>query len=320
MDLTPEPLDKVLDNKYGSSREMTALFIALAEYAGVKDCKPALRLSSTYDQLPEKTKDFVLKDMIEEVYVYRNGNMFKPGEKARAFGYCDAYDCYVILPDSPKSVKYSYTDEPQTERTYKLSMDGKDVIAKMSSVNRGGTDSWMRSFERMPEEERNIRFFQWLVRDNSAELVEDPVFDSFDNLTDPIKVEFMIKRNGAVIEQDQYSYFIVSAFESLPDISLSERTNDFRINSRIFNSYKYFVHSGGKEVINLTSSEKKFECAGKTAYIRTGIGREGEVYIHTVEYNIPEMIVPKEKYSEFRDFLMELKNPVNYSVFLKKGI
>ncbi|MDY0017370.1 MAG: DUF3857 and transglutaminase domain-containing protein [Candidatus Delongbacteria bacterium] len=319
MDMKPEPLDKVLENKYGSTREMTALFIALAEQAGIKDCKPALKLSSSFDQLPAGVEKFVLKDLIEEVYVYRNGEMFKPGEKTRAFGYCDTYDCSIVLPDQPGPVKYSYILQPQIERTYELDPQGKDVIAKISSVNRGGSDSWMRSFERMPEEERNIRFFQWLVRDNSAELIEYPVFDSFDNLTDPIKVNFKIKRNGAVIDQDSYSYFVVSGFESLPDVSLKERTNDLRINSRIFNRYKYIVNSSGKEVINLTASEKKFECSGLSSYIKTEVQKEGAIFTYSVEYYIPEMTVPKEKYPQFRDFLMDLKNPVSSAVFMEAG-
>ena len=157
------------------------------------------------------------------------------------------------------------------------------------------------------------------MRDNSAELIEDPVFDSFDNLTDPIKVNFKIKRNGAVIAQDSYSYFVVSGFESLPDVSLKERTNDLRINSRIFNRYKYIVNSSGKEVINLTASEKKFECSGLSAYIKTEVHKAGDIFTYSVEYYIPEMTVPKEKYSQFRDFLMDIKNPVSSSVFLESG-
>ncbi len=319
MNMNPEPLDLVLDKKYGSSREMTALFIALAEHSGIKGCEPALRLTGTYSQLPAKASKLVLKDLIEEVYVYRNGEMFKPGERSRAFGFCDTYDCSIVLPSRPEPVNYSYPNLPQAERTYDMVPEQQDVIAEISSINRGGYDSWMRSFERMPEEERNMRFFQWLIRDNSAELVEGPAFDSFDDLVKPVKVDFAIRRNGAVIEQDKYSYFSVPAFESLPDVSLKQRVNDLRINSKIFNRYRYIIRGEGKDVINLKASEKKFECSGLTAYIRTDIIKDGEADIYSVEYYIPEMTVPKEKYSQFRDFLSGLKNPVSYSVFLEAG-
>lgn len=318
MDLTPEPLDDVMNNKFGSSREMTALFIAMAEYAGIKGCSPALLLSNNINDVVGRVKDVVLKDLIEDVYVYRNGIMLKPGDKNRAYGFSDTYDGYVILPDKPEPVKYSYRKELLNEKTYEISSEDKDVIAGITSVSRGGYDSWMRSFERFPEEERNIRFFQWLIRDNTAEFVEKPVFDSFDDLTDPIKVKFRIRKKGSLIEQDGYSYFIVSAFESLPDVSLKERTNDFRTGSRVFNKYTYLISSEMKKVINLSSSENKFEFNGRTAYIKTSLTGKGDQIEYSIEYYIPEMIVPKEKYPEFRDFLMELKNPINYSVFLKK--
>ncbi|HXK49859.1 MAG TPA: DUF3857 and transglutaminase domain-containing protein [Clostridiales bacterium] len=315
MDLTPEPLDKVIGNKYGSEREMTALFLALAEQAGVKGWKPALRIGNQYDQAREKFKGLVVKDMIDAMYVYKDGLMLKPGEKSRPFAFSDAYECHIILPSKNEPVKYSFTEEPQVERTYDLSVSGNNVLIKVSSLNRGQFDSWMRSFERFPEQERGKRFFEWTIRDNAAELTDGPYFDSFDDLTKPIIVSYGIKRSSAAAVQDDYTYYMVSEFENLPDVSLTERTTDFYIGSRIFNKYIYKIDGSQGKVINLADSYSEFEFSGHKAYIKTVL--RGNEY--TTEYNIPEMLIPKEKYMEFRDFINPLKNQVNFSVFMKGG-
>ncbi len=103
------------------------------------------------------------------------------------------------------------------------------------------------------------------------------------------------------------------------DVSLTQRENDFYVSDRNMFRDEFEISAGpDKELINLENKDMKFKIGDKEAYIRISIKRtEGKVIITRDTY-MPEMLIPKDRYPEFRDFIMVLKKPINSMVFFKK--
>jgi transglutaminase-like putative cysteine protease len=319
MDFKPEDLSKIIERKFGSSRDLTALFIALAESAGIKNCRPAIRLGRDFSLIKNRMKDLVLYDSFDEFVIHYDGALFEIGNVHQPYGYAGGFISTVLLPDKTGPVEVILPENKTISRKYKYEISGSDINISLESVNTGMFDSWMRSFESFPESERGMRFFQWVIRDNTAELIEGPVFTNFGNLNKDMKVSYSIKKPSGVVKQGEYSYFYLSDAAMNFDVSLSKRENDFYVPDRMIYKDEFEIGAGkDMELINLENKDLKFKTGDKEAYIRINIKRaEGKVII-TRETYMPEMLIPKEKYPEFRDFIMVLKKPINSMVFFKK--
>ncbi|HAQ61683.1 TPA: hypothetical protein DCR49_06745 [Candidatus Delongbacteria bacterium] len=319
MDFTPEDLTKTIERKFGSSRDLTALFLALSDAAGIKNCEPAIKLSPEIRLIKNKMKDLVLYDAFDEFLIHYNGTLLEPGNVHQAYGYAGRNNCTVILPSTTGPQDIIMPDKKTVSRKYKYNAAGNDLTIGLETTYSGGYDSWMRSFESFPESERGMRFFQWVIRDNTAELIEGPIFTNFGKLNEDMIISYKIKKPSAVMTQGEHSYFYLSDAFANFDVSLPQRENDFYVSDRMIYTDEFEIAAGkDQEIINLENKDLKFKIGKETASIKFLVKRQNDKIIITRDLYIPEMLIPKDRYQEFRDFIMVLKKPLNSMVFFKK--
>ncbi|HQO09869.1 MAG TPA: DUF3857 and transglutaminase domain-containing protein [Clostridiales bacterium] len=317
---TPEKLSETITRKFGSSRDLTALFIALAEASGVKNCEPALLLSNDFKLIKNKLDEIVLFDAIEDLAVFANGKILEPGERMKYAGFRSTTNDLVITPSAIKPFINKAEKSPWhlKKQTYKI--EGKNLLISVDTEFSGGGDFWMREFERYPESERALRFFQWYIRDNTAELLEGPVFTNFGRYDKSMSVSYKIKKPSALTVQGDFSYFPLPG-GSMTDVSLKSRENDLYLSGNSYTVDEFVVDIGKDyDIISPENREMKFKNGKDEAYIKISVTRTGDKAFITRESYLPEMLIPKDKYPGFREFIMTMSKPVDSMLFLKNNV
>jgi hypothetical protein len=99
------------------------------------------------------------------------------------------------------------------------------------------------------------------------------------------------------------------------------RDNDLQIFQKIFSKEEFIINLDRKSMFLNPINDKKFEFPmGNTkAYFRINSQKKGEQIVVSREIYIPEAIVEKERYQEFKKFILKIRDPMNNMVFLKEG-
>ncbi|MCK5760401.1 MAG: DUF3857 and transglutaminase domain-containing protein, partial [Candidatus Delongbacteria bacterium] len=309
MDYKPESFEKIIGQKYGASRDLTALFITIARSIGIKDIFPVLKLHRSYNDF-EQMRTMALEGFINEVEVYYKGTLLSVGNSTGPFGFTGNYENILVSPLEDKYIiDYKYPETITKQRNYKYTLSGDDIKLETSWLLKASDDMGNRWFKRFPEEQRKMYFAQYALNDKAAEITSGPNFKNLDKLDMPLEILFDISYKDRIITQENYKYFKIIE-SSLPNVALKERINDYRIGSKIYYRDEIeIVPEINSQIINMEDLKLEFQCEGKTAYIKLEVKENKDKITLIRTIYIPEMTINPERYSEFRNFILGFKKP-----------
>ena len=322
LEAKPLPLSEIMEKRYGSSRDLTALFYVLAKEAGVKDVYPALLLSSNERELAMQQK-IPLDDFYNEICIWWQGKLIVPGNKSFPFCYAGFDKSNVVLgKDKAEFITYNRDSNFDTISDYQYVINGQNVEVTASAVLSGSANTNYRSrFLELPKEQRRI-WFDRSLNDKSATLAAGPEFDSFDAIEKDLRVNYKLDYSDFIVNQNPYVYFNIKKSYFPLDVSSDERFNDFQVYSKIAKKDNFTIKGNkGYKLVNPVANRKiEFDCGknGKAYYSFTSKQTGGEIKI-TREIYVPETIITKERYAEFKEFVSAIKNPINDMLFLEKA-
>lgn len=319
MDFTPDPLEKIIKQKYGSARDIAALFISMLRSVGVNNAYPVLKLKRSYKNF-SKLKEMALDWFVDDVEVYHEGTLLSPGNSTGVYGFTGNYENILITPDDKNlMVDYKYPDTATRIRTFKYKLTDNDIKLNTTWLLKCADDRNNRWYRRFPEEQRKMYFAQYTLNDKAAEITNGPIFNNIDNLDKPLEISFDILYRDRVVDQGNYIYFKIMDPGLGFDVSLNERLNDYVIQNRVYYKDMFDIIPETKsKIINMSDFKVEFECQGKKAYVQLEIKEtDGKISLIRTIF-IPEMTIKPEKYTEFRNFILEFKKPIFSMIFLEK--
>ncbi len=319
---TIEPVKKVLTKKYGSNRELSALFIALANEAGVNSCKPAIVLISTSKYL-KKIREIPCKDFISKIAVYNNGELISFSQKDFPFAFANIEDTYIIVDGkTPQISEYKYNKEVLTDKTVNIKLNDDFSAAADFEIEYYGKNDYQirREFKNETEKRRKI-WFTSSIRDKSISINKGPEFINIQELNKPLKIKFSASIANYYTKQEKYIYF------KLPEpkhIGLAmtglTRINPYQVDKNIYIKETYVIDNlpKGYKVIkpkNDISKTYKDENVEMKFNISSKLTGNKLVVVRTI--HIPQAIISTKNYPEFYKFISNIQKPMNIMTFLK---
>ncbi len=319
--LTPQEPKKVLNQKFGSSKELTALFIAMAKAANI-EIKPVLVIYNT--DIPQY-KNTACSDAITTVYAYYNGTLIGLHSQYMPFGTTWFEKAYLIFNDNTgKLIDYKIDTKSTISRNINIKLN-KDFTANadFTKTLKGKEDFKLRrSFKNETEKKRKI-WFTSDISDKSINVIGEPAFKNLDNYNKNLEISFKAKINNFYKTQDNYIYLKLPNPEEI-DIQLTgkNRENPYEIHDTYNITEKYVFENipqgytiiKPKAGIINTYKDDKIEMSFEISSIIT---KDGKIII-TRNIVIPKTIISKENYPKFAKFISEIQTPLNNMVFLAK--
>ncbi|MCK4837089.1 MAG: hypothetical protein KAT17_10635, partial [Candidatus Aminicenantes bacterium] len=105
------------------------------------------------------------------------------------------------------------------------------------------------------------------------------------------------------------------------DVSLKDRENDFQIFNKRYSRDEFILELDDTyNFINPVNARRyEYNLGGKLAYFSlNSYSKAGKIYL-TREIFIPEAIIKRENYREFKKFIQKIQNPINNMIFLEKN-
>ncbi len=316
----PEYPDKVLNQKFGSTKELTALFIAMAKAVNI-DVKPVLLIWNT--DIPE-CKTITCSDAVSQIFAYYNGTIIGFQSQYMPYGVTWFEKAFLIFNDNTGNlVDYSLDNESLISRTVNVKLNADFTAdASFTKVLKGREDYKLRrNFKNETEKKRKI-WFTSDISDKSVNVIGEPEFKNIENYNSNLEISFNAKINNYYKTQDNYIYLKLPEPQNV-DIQLTgnERKNPFQINNTFSVTEKYTFENipVGYEVIKPKSEivntykdenvEMSFSISAKK--------ENGNVIVYRKIF-IPKSIVSKENYPKFAKFISEIQKPLNNMVFMSK--
>lgn len=316
---TPEPLLEVWQKKFGSERELTALFISALNFIGINDVYPAVILSPE-TRFGDIQTNYAVVDFIDYICVYHKGELYVPGNRYMPFGYAGINEANILVGnDDFDLIKYELAKNPQKTTFYNYKINDNNAVTEIEEIY---ADSWnfqMRnSYLDWPDAQRKIWFTRQLG-EKSATIMADPIFHNYENLEEDLKVTYTLQYENFVVDQQPYKYFKLISPKIRLDVALDARENDYQVEKEIFEKQQFEIYLDDQqiELLNKINEITEFECDNKKAYFRISSKIKGNQILIEKEIFIPEFIVPVERYQEFKQFVLKIKNPINNMVFVK---
>ena len=333
IDFTPDPLITIIEKKYGSEKELSALFIALLKSAGIKKIFPAVTLIND-DRFTDIQKYFAVNDFMDRICVYWNGDIFYPGNSYYPYAATGKNGMNVLVGNKKNElIQYDTEKNLLAKKTYNYSIQGNSASVKITAEYDGADNyQYRRSFLDTPDARRKIWFNQ-RYGDKSAVLTDGPNFLNFDRIDEKLKLNYTLNYNDLVVDQEPYIYFKIVPPVIKLDVSNDDRENDFQVSDRIFFQEDFTVNLKGLSnfddrrkdgfkynlLNDFNSFRESLPIDDQTAYYELNSKIDGDDIIVSRTVYIPETIIPADKYQEFRQFILSMKNPVNNMVFLKRN-
>ena len=319
-DYVPQTPEKLLEQHYGSSRELTALFIAMAKFAGV-EVKPVFALSETHIK---EIKDIPCRDFIDGIYAYYKNTIIDLSTKDAPFGFAKIEKAYLITDDSPANIinyQFDNKDMVKSEVTIHLN-DDLTAKAEFNKEYRGVEDYNIRSqFKDETDKNRKI-WFTSNIDDKSITVSAGPEFIDIQNLESNLKIKFTAHIDDYYTKQDSYLYMKLPESKKISiQLNGKERETPYQISNTISVTEKYVFDNLMKEY-SVIKPQEKIEKTFKTAdgdmyFSITAVVENGKLAVYRKIF-IPQTIIPKENYPAFYQFISSIQNPLNTVVFLKK--
>ena len=317
--LTPQEPSKVLNQKFGSSKELTALFIAMTKAANIKVQK-ALVIGDP--NLPI-SKEVACSDFSSGIFAYYNGKLISFNAQYLPFGTTWYENTYLILEDNAdKILNYKFDTQSLISKTINIKLNSDFTAdAKFEKTLKGREDySLRRSFKNETEKKRKI-WFTSDISDKSINVIGDPVFKHLENYAQNLQINFEAKINNYYKEQGDYIYFKLPETEKI-SISLTgnNRKTPYQIRSSYSVTEKYVYENipSGNIIKPKTKIYNSYEDATTKMYFKITSKTENNKIIIIREIYIPSTIISVADYPKFYKFISEIQKPLNNMIFLKK--
>ncbi len=320
---TPQPVKKVLEQKYGSNKELTALFIAIADEAGVNSCKPVFVLSDNSQYL-KKIREIPCRNFISKIAVYNDEELISFNKKDFPYAFANTEKTYLIVDDeSPQIVEYKYNKNILTDKTVNIKLNEDFSSDANFEIEYTGKNDYQirRKFKNETEKRRKIWFTRG-IEDKSITVNKGPEFINIQNLNKPLKIKFNASIANYYTKQNNYIYFKLPEPEDI-DLTMTglTRENPYQINNNIFIKETYIIDNlpkGYKVIkpkndINKTYKDEKVEMKFNISSKLTG---NKLVVVRTI--HIPQAIISKNNYPKFYKFISNIQKPMNIMTFLKE--
>ncbi len=320
IDFTPEPLSEVWQKKFGSEKKLTAMFIAMANSAGIDDVYPAVILDSN-DRFSEIQENYAVANFMDRICVYWEGNLYCPGNSFIPFTFAGNVESNVLIGnDKYEFIQYKARTTPDEEYLYNYLIDGNSARVKIEAHYSGAMNQKKREwYLNMPDSQRKI-WFNRSLGERSASLTEGPNFLNFDQIEEDLRVNYTLEYDGFLVEQKPYKYFKLIASSFNIDVALDERDNDYQIADEIFLKQQFiinFENSENLQLLNKIQNITEFMINESKAYFSLETELKGSKLIVNKEIYIPEGVISNSDYKEFKQFILSIKNPINDMVFIK---
>jgi hypothetical protein len=319
-DFIPQSPEKLLEQHYGSSRELTALFIAMAKFAGV-EVKPVFVLSQTKIK---EIKEIPCREFVEDIFAYCNGTVINLAMKDAPYGFIYYEKALLLTDDNPTQIlNYQFDTKELIKEDVSINLnDDFSAKAAFNKELRGVEDFTIRSqFKDETEKNRKI-WFTSNMEDKSVTVTEGPEFIDIQNLEANLKIKFVAHIDNFYTTQDNFMYMQLPETKKI-NIQLNGKIREtpYQISSTISVTEKYVFDNLKKEytVIKPQSKiEKTFKSEdGEMSFSITAVMENGKLTVYRKIF-IPQTIVSKEDYPAFYDFVSSIQKPLNTVVFLKK--
>ena len=323
MDFTPQPVEKVLAQKFGSSRELTCLFLSMAKAAGINNCEPTIALDEN-NRFYDSQMKIPARQFFRQLLVYFNGMLISVGSNDMPFGFTGLENCNIIIgKDKPVIEKYLFPQIALKTKIIKIKInENKDAALDFSTLYYGSADNLLRSEFRNETEQKRKIWFSENIGEKNLTITDGPYFDNIENLDKPLSIRFKADVQNFYVEQDDYIYF------ELPQVSLpititdKERKNPLQIFENFKTKEEYYF-------INIPPGYKVVKPSSKIMEVLK-IGNENVLYsvdfqeanqqlMLTREVVIPQMLVQPGDFTKLKDFITKIHSPLNMMIFLKKS-
>ncbi len=319
----PEPAEKILKQKYGSNKELTALFLALAKESGVNSCKPVFILNGNSQYL-KQMREIPCKNFISDIAIYNDGKLISFSQKDYPYGFANTEKTYLIVEDKTSQVvEYKYNKDILINKTVNIKLnDDFSSDVSFETEYAGRKDYQLRQEFKDQTEKRRKIWFTSNIKDKSITVNKEPEFINIQDLNKPLEIKFNASIANYYTKQDNYIYFKLPEPEQV-NLTMTGKTreNPYQIYNNIFIKETYIINNLPKDYkvikpkndINETykdeKTEIKFSVSSKLTSDKLVIIRE----IH-----IPQAIISKDNYPKFYKFISNIQKPMNIMIFLKK--
>ena len=314
----PQEASMVLNQKFGSVKELTALFCAMAKAVKIT-ANPVLLISNT--NVPQY-KRITSSSAISQLYVYYDGKLMGFNSQYQPYGSTWFEKAFLVSKEGEFTTFIQKSDY-KTNRTInvKLNNDFTADVSFMKILKAKDDYKLRRRFKNQTEKKRKI-WFSSNISDKSISVIGEPVFKNIDDYAKNLEISFNAKINNYYKMQDNYFYLKLPEAEGIAlELTGNDRENDYEIWSAISFTEKYIfdnVPSGfyvikPKTSIIKTYKDDKVEMSFE---IKSEI-IDGKVIIYR-KLMIPKTIIASSDYERFAAFISEVQKPLNNMIFLSK--
>lgn len=322
-DFKPLNLDQIIYQKYGSKIDLNALFIGLVRAQNINDVYPVIILDSYAESSPYQIK-YPMNYSIYTVGTYIQGRIVLLNNR---YNYLDALDekiNYIFEKNNYLPQIYEQKTGYKENKSYLCKLKDKGADIDVSLEFKGKRDYFIRSYGGMlPAQRKNI--LDQEIGTSSTTIVGEAKFSDFLNYKEPMKMSYSLKANNFVIDQDKYLYFTIPPVKINLSVSLDKRNHDYQIYDEISTRETFRIDLsqnknilGTSKFINELNIIREFKIGVETAKYKFISKQDKNIIDITREIYIPVGIVKKEEYREFKDFVLDIKNPMRDKVFIKK--
>ncbi len=318
----PENQEKVLKRRYGSQRDIVALFLGLAKAAEIMDCYPVLQLDSNlrFNNIQNK---YAVMNYESQICVWWNDTMLLPGKDSAPFGYAGVNNCNIIIgKEKPVFKEYAYDSSKQiNKKVVCKALSDNEFLVDYSIIYTGSNDLEFRSQFRDQSEENTKIWFSYLQDDKSATLFAGPKFINLEDLDKNLELRYTTTQKGFLTNQDHYAYLSLPLEIISLRVGAQERVLPYQID-RAFSCEEEFIIENIPANLHVIKPDKDIKESFMIGKLKIkysiDIEHDKDKIIFRRIVHIPEGIVPVENYQEFRDFVNNLNNPTNSVVFMEK--
>jgi len=319
LDFKPEDLDEIQKNKYGSIRDIVALFLAYTKTAGIDNVFPAIVLEPQ-NRFGSIQTSYPLLNQFSDLVVYYKGNIYLPGDEKMPFGFANVESANILYGfENPKLLKYE--NPTQNLEIYNYLYDfttDKNILKANCEVSGLQNFQLRRTFMNLTPQKTKIYFNGFLNMDN-ATLIDGPHFENFDKIDENLKFNYTLELSDIIVKQGNYDYFSVIPDYLRYNVSKKERNYDYVIDTPLNMKMNISVQMDKK--VNIIYPPRKIyyslKMFDKKAYFKLETERNGKKLIIKCDYYIPAGLLKKEEYLKFRKFVLDIKKPLNKMIFIK---
>jgi hypothetical protein len=311
---------KILNQRYGSNKELTALFIAMANSVGVA-VKPVFVLGQTR---VKSLQTLPCRDYVSGINVYYNKTLLTFDQKDAAFGFAWYTKALLFTNDKPmQTINYTFDTHKLITKTVTVSLnDDFSANASFDKVLRGSEDFFIRNqFKNETEKNRKI-WFSRNLSDKSISITDGPEFVNIKDYEKNTEIKFKAHLEAFYTKQDNYFYMALPETQPV-DITLTgkERENPYQVGSAV-SFFETYVFENLPQGYTVIKPQQPIEETLKTgnSEMRFSVKAElkGNKLTVTREVYIPSCIVAKADYLKFYQFVANAQKPLNSLIFLKK--